>query len=114
MTVIATYDITDNGRRSRVAALLQAHGDRIQKSVFLLELAPEAMSTVRDRAREILWLIDGAAKADMLGTRGVPRASGQARTRAVLVSVVTRSIMSCRVPGRGVGVATAAWKTTPG
>ena len=56
MTVIATYDITDNGRRSRVAALLQAHGDRLQKSVFLLELAPEAMSTVRDRAREILNL----------------------------------------------------------
>ena len=59
MTVIATYDITDNGRRSRVAALLQAHGDRIQKSVFLLELAPEAMSTVRDRAREILNLDRG-------------------------------------------------------
>ena len=49
LTVIAAYDISDDGRRSRVAALLQAHGDRIQKSVFLLDVTADILDDVRAR-----------------------------------------------------------------
>lgn len=41
------YDITDDGARTRVAHLLAAHGDRIQKSAFLAYL---------DRATRIVLL----------------------------------------------------------
>jgi CRISPR-associated protein Cas2 len=54
LTVIAAYDITDDGRRSRLAALLQAFGDRIQKSVFVLQIDHAGMDEVRERARDII------------------------------------------------------------
>ncbi len=56
LTVIAAYDISDDGRRSRVAALLQAHGDRIQKSVFLLDVTADILDDVRARSSAILDL----------------------------------------------------------
>lgn len=58
LTIVAAYDVTDDGRRSRLAALLQAYGDRIQKSVFILELAPDMLAEVRERSRGILDLED--------------------------------------------------------
>ncbi len=38
MMYIAAYDISDDDRRSHVAALLQSFGNRLQKSVFLLDV----------------------------------------------------------------------------
>lgn len=58
MTIVAAYDITDDRRRSHIAALMQAHGDRVQKSVFVLEVAPDALESLRERARAILDLED--------------------------------------------------------
>lgn len=56
MTVIAAYDISHNDRRARLAAVLQAYGDRIQKSVFILKVEPEELEDAIAKAEEILDL----------------------------------------------------------
>ena len=56
MIAIAAYDIVRDDRRSRVAALLQAHGERIQKSVFVLDTSAEALGELRTRIEGILDL----------------------------------------------------------
>lgn len=54
VTVVAAYDIRDDGRRARLAALLQSCGDRVQFSVFLLSLPEEDLSELVDRATGIM------------------------------------------------------------
>lgn len=54
MIVVAAYDIADDGRRSRVAAVLQSVGDRIQKSVFLIDVSAEVLAEVRARVAAIM------------------------------------------------------------
>lgn len=51
-TVIAAYDIRQDGRRASLAALLQAFGDRIQKSVFALTVTTEELDEIRRKAAE--------------------------------------------------------------
>lgn len=41
LTVVAAYDVSEDRRRARVAAMLQMYGDRVQRSVFLLSLRAE-------------------------------------------------------------------------
>jgi CRISPR-associated protein Cas2 len=36
--VLVTYDIADDRRRTRVAKTMEAHGDRVQYSVFMCQL----------------------------------------------------------------------------
>jgi len=55
MTHVITYDISDDRRRARVAALLQAQCDRIQRSVFLATLEPDMLEEIR---RDIAAIID--------------------------------------------------------
>ncbi len=64
VTVVAAYDVRDDPRRARLAAMLQAHGDRIQKSVFVLSLSPEEVEDIKTKAQDIinvntdsLWLM---------------------------------------------------------
>lgn len=64
MMHLATYDVVEDQRRARLAALLQAYGDRIQYSVFLLSVTPEELATVQAQAEDIidhttdsLWLL---------------------------------------------------------
>jgi hypothetical protein len=45
LTVIIAYDISDDRRRSRVAANIQVWGDRVQRSVFLSTLEPVTAAT---------------------------------------------------------------------
>lgn len=54
VTVIAAYDVREDDRRSRLAATLQVHGDRIQKSVFVLTLDADDLSEVVERARMLI------------------------------------------------------------
>ena len=54
LTCIAAYDISDDRRRSRVAAVLQAVGDRIQRSVFIVVADPVALAELTARVREII------------------------------------------------------------
>lgn len=35
--VVVAYDVTDDRRRNRVAKVLEAHGDRLQYSVFVVD-----------------------------------------------------------------------------
>jgi CRISPR-associated protein Cas2 len=54
LTYVIAYDISDDHRRARVAATLQAYGDRIQRSVFVCMLEAPALAEVRSRAAEII------------------------------------------------------------
>ncbi len=54
MTVVAAYDVSEDDRRARLAALLQSHGDRVQKSVFVLTIAADDLAGLRDRAVGII------------------------------------------------------------
>ena len=54
LTVLATYDIVEDSRRARVAAMLQMHGDRVQKSVFVLSLASEDLAELSDRIAAVI------------------------------------------------------------
>lgn len=56
LTVIAAYDVSENARRARVAAMLQLHGDRIQKSVFVLSLDADELAELRTRVAEVIDL----------------------------------------------------------
>lgn len=54
LTVIAAYDVSEDGRRSRLAALLQSIGDRLQKSVFLLSLTAQDLTLLQQRAAALI------------------------------------------------------------
>ncbi|MFI7531458.1 CRISPR-associated endonuclease Cas2 [Nocardia salmonicida] len=54
LTILACYDITDDGRRAKVAAQLQRWGDRIQYSVFLCTVTAEDLPGLLDAVTEIL------------------------------------------------------------
>lgn len=54
MTVVVAYDVSADNRRARLAAMLQASGDRIQKSLFLLSVDEDRLAEVREHALEII------------------------------------------------------------
>jgi CRISPR-associated protein Cas2 len=54
LTHVIAYDISDDHRRARVAAVLQAYGDRIQRSVFLCTLEAALLAEVRSRIAAII------------------------------------------------------------
>jgi CRISPR-associated protein Cas2 len=54
LTHVIAYDISDDHRRARVAAVLQAYGDRIQRSVFLCTLEAPSLAEVRSRVAAII------------------------------------------------------------
>lgn len=54
LTVVAAYDVSEDGRRARLAALLQTCGDRVQRSVFLLTIGEGEMGELRQRALDII------------------------------------------------------------
>ncbi|MFV0408116.1 MAG: CRISPR-associated endonuclease Cas2 [Propioniciclava sp.] len=54
VTVLAAYDIRENDRRARVAAVLQTVGDRVQKSVFVLLVDPADLDELTQRVTELI------------------------------------------------------------
>lgn len=54
MIVIAAYDVAQNDRRARIAAVLQAYGDRIQKSVFILKVEHKELDDIVAKVQNIL------------------------------------------------------------
>lgn len=56
LTVIAAYDVAADARRARLAALLQAYGDRVQRSVFVIRTDAEELTRLRERAEQMLDL----------------------------------------------------------
>ncbi|VEH69081.1 Group II intron-encoded protein ltrA [Arachnia propionica] len=64
MMHLAAYDVHEDQRRAQFSALLQAYGDRIQYSVFLLGITPEELVEIQSRAAGIidentdsLWIV---------------------------------------------------------
>ena len=55
MIVVATYDISADSRRSRVAALLQGWGDRVQRSVYVLDITAETYVGQADPPGRVLF-----------------------------------------------------------
>jgi CRISPR-associated protein Cas2 len=54
LTHVIAYDISDDRRRARVAAVLQAYGDRVQRSVFIVTLGEDMLREARDRISQII------------------------------------------------------------
>ncbi len=48
------YDISDDRRRAHVAAVLQAYGDRVQRSVFVVTVDEDMLREARDRISQII------------------------------------------------------------
>jgi len=60
MFVVACYDITDDKRRSQVAALFQEAGMRVQKSVFECLLSERELHELTKRTAIVLAEADQA------------------------------------------------------
>jgi CRISPR-associated protein Cas2 len=54
LTNIITYDISGDSRRARVAAVLQAYCDRIQRSVFVAAIENDRLAEARERIAGII------------------------------------------------------------
>jgi CRISPR-associated protein Cas2 len=54
LTILAAYDVRDDGRRSRVAAALQRWGTRIQLSVFICTVDHEGLEALLDTVGRII------------------------------------------------------------
>jgi CRISPR-associated protein Cas2 len=54
MRYVIAYDVGDDRRRERVAALLEGWGRRVQRSVFECELTGEELKTVWGRVLDVL------------------------------------------------------------
>lgn len=54
VTVVIAYDVSEDSRRARLAALLQQHGDRIQFSVFLCRLDDDELAGLVNDAERIV------------------------------------------------------------
>jgi CRISPR-associated protein Cas2 len=54
LTYVIAYDISDDHRRARVAAILQSYGDRIQRSVFLATIDSGLLADARQRIDQII------------------------------------------------------------
>jgi CRISPR-associated protein Cas2 len=54
LTHVIAYDISEDRRRARVAAVLQTYGDRIQRSVFVCTLEADVLHEVRERISGII------------------------------------------------------------
>jgi CRISPR-associated protein Cas2 len=44
---LVAYDVTSDARRTRVAKTLESYGDRLQYSVFLVDIKPARMMRLR-------------------------------------------------------------------
>lgn len=52
---LACFDISDDKIRNRIGKLMEAYGDRVQKSVFeIIVKRPEELEILRDKIRPLL------------------------------------------------------------
>ena len=54
MTVVIAYDISEDRRRSRVAATLQQCGDRVLRSVFVCLLDSDQLTELLQRVTDMI------------------------------------------------------------
>lgn len=51
---LVAYDIVDDRRRTRIANTLQRYGDRVQYSVFVMDIKPAKLVRLRAQLRGIV------------------------------------------------------------
>lgn len=51
---LVCYDISSNTKRGKVARLLEDAGERVQLSVFHVNLRPDGMKTLREKMRRLI------------------------------------------------------------
>ncbi len=54
LTVIAAYDVCEDQRRARLAAMLQTLGDRVQKSVFVILLDADELAELQAQSLKLI------------------------------------------------------------
>ncbi len=54
MRHVVCYDVTDDGRRSRLADCLKDFGARVQESVFVADLDDDLVKRMRERIQAIV------------------------------------------------------------
>jgi CRISPR-associated protein Cas2 len=93
LTHVIAYDISDDRRRARVAAILQTYGDRVQRSVFVCAIEAGLLAEARERISEIIDPETDSVYvfrqcAAMLGSNRHPRPGQRGRRGAVLGGAV--------------------------
>ena len=73
---LVAYDISDDHRRSRVARRLQEFGDRVQYSVFVVDVRPARLVRLRAGLED---LIDGQADSVLVCDLGPVTSAHQRR-----------------------------------
>jgi CRISPR-associated protein Cas2 len=53
---LVAYDVTNDGRRARVAKTLESYGDRIQYSVFLVDAKPAKLLRLKSATAACMQL----------------------------------------------------------
>jgi len=77
---VIVYDITDDRRRTKIAHVLEAHGDRVQYSVFECHLRDEQFETLWKELGELMERAEDSLRAYRLcaGCAGWAKRAGQA------------------------------------
>lgn len=66
---VLAYDISNDGRRVAIAKTLEAHGDRLQYSVFVVDLKPARLVRLRSRVTSLMDLSTDSLMVIDLGPR---------------------------------------------
>lgn len=62
---LVAYDITDDARRDRIAHTLESYGDRVQYSVFIVDLRPAKLVRLRTKLTDMMDASDSVLLADL-------------------------------------------------
>lgn len=64
---LLAYDIADDPRRTRVAKILESYGDRIQYSVFIIDVKPARLVRLRTALLRVIDAVDDSVLICDLG-----------------------------------------------
>lgn len=62
---LIAYDVVQDPRRTRIAHLLEAHGDRVQYSVFVVDLRPARLVRLRSDLARMIDATDSILVVDL-------------------------------------------------
>lgn len=51
---LVCYDVPTDRRRTKLAKVLESHGDRVQYSVFAIDVSPARLLRLKDKVKEII------------------------------------------------------------
>lgn len=70
--LLVAYDIPDDQRRTRLAKVLGAYGDRVQYSVFVVDATPVRIARLRRAVEKAIMLSeDSVLICDLGAARGI-------------------------------------------